>query len=281
MYTPILIAALALASPQAADTIIPVEEGTRLVVDNFRGEVIVQAWDRSEVRVLGDLDRRQVLDASQTGSMLRIRARTLNGGPQDADFRITVPRWMDVSVNGNQVDVEVRGTEGEIDVETVGGDVTIEGGRDRISVRSIQGEVQVRSARGRVEAVSVNEEITLRDIEGEVYVETTNGDVTLRDVRSAWARATTVNGDILYHGTILDDGRYAFSTHNGDLEVTVAEGANVTVSVSTFHGEFESEFPVRLTGTTKDRQFNFTLGSGRARLELESFNGEILLRRPR
>ena len=280
MYTPILIAALTLASP-ATDTIIPVDRDTRLQVENFRGEVMVDVWDRSEVRVDADLDSRQFLDASRTAATLRVRARTRNGGPRETDFRITVPRWMDVRIEGNQVDIEVRGTEGEIVVETVGGDVAVEGGRDRISVRSIQGEVEVVGARGRVEAMSVNEEITVRDVDGEVYVETTNGDVTLEDIRSGWARATTVNGDITYDGTIVDDGRYAFSTHNGDLVVTVAEGANVTVSVSTFHGEFESDFPVRLTGTTQDRQFNFTLGSGRAQLELESFNGEILLRRPR
>ena len=281
MYTPLLIAALTLAAPQAPDTVIAVDRDTRLEVDNFRGEVVVDAWDRSEVRIRSDLSSRQVLDASQTGAALRVRPRTRNGGPRDADFRITVPRWMDVRVEGNQIDVTVRGTAGEINVETIGGEVLVEGGQGRISVRSIQGEVMVRGARGRLEAVTVNEGVVLEDVEGEVYVETTNGDVTLRDVRSSWVRATTVNGDVEYFGTILDDGSYGFSTHNGDLEVTVAEDANVTVSVSTFHGEFESDFPVRLTGTTRDRQFNFTLGSGQARLELESFNGEITLRRPR
>jgi DUF4097 and DUF4098 domain-containing protein YvlB len=280
MLTSVLIAALTIASP-ATDTIIPVDRDTRLEVSNFRGEVVVDTWDRDAVQVEADLDDGQVLDASKAGTSLRIRPRNRNGGPREADFQITIPRWMDVRVEGNQVDVELHGVGGEVSVETVGGDVQVEGGRDQISLRSIQGEIELQGARGRVEAVSVNEEITLSDIDGEIYVETTNGDVNLENIRSSWVRATTVNGDMVYDGTIRDDGRYAFSTHNGDLEVTVAEGANVTVSVSTFHGEFESEFPVRLTGTTQDRRFNFTLGSGRAQLELESFNGEIVLRRPR
>jgi DUF4097 and DUF4098 domain-containing protein YvlB len=280
MLTPVLIAALTMASPQAADTIIPVDRDTRLEVSNFRGEVVVDSWDRDAVRVVADFEGGQVLDASQAGTSLRVRPRNRGGGPREADFRITIPRWMAVRVEGNQVDVEIRGAGGEVSVETVAGDVDVEGGRDQISLRSIQGEISLRGARGRVEAVSVNEEITLTDIEGELYVETTNGDVTLEGIRSSWVRATTVNGDMMYNGTIRDDGRYAFSTHNGDLEVTVPEGANVTVAVSTFQGEFESEFPVRLTGTTQDRRFNFTLGTGRAQLELESFNGEITLRRP-
>jgi DUF4097 and DUF4098 domain-containing protein YvlB len=104
--------------------------------------------------------------------------------------------------------------------------------------------------------------------------------VTMSGIRSASTRATTMNGDIEYDGTIRDNGRYVFSTHNGDLAVSVPPNANTTVSVSTYHGEFESDFPVRLTGTGQDRQFTFTLGSGSARIELESFNGEIRLYRP-
>jgi hypothetical protein len=52
------------------------------------------------------------------------------------------------------------------------------------------------------------------------------------------------------------------------------------VAVSTFNGEFESEFPVPLRGTRKGKGFNFSLGSGSAQVTLESFQGTIQLVRP-
>lgn len=281
MVTAILMAALVLApSPQAADTVIRVDRGVSLGVDNFQGDVVVRAWDRDAVRVRADLSSRQRLDVVRSGSQVRVRARTIQGGPLEADFEIHVPRWMDVRVEGNQVDVKVEGTAAEISVETIGGDIQVQGGSGLVRLRSIQGDIAVRGARGRVEVVSVNEEILLDDIQGDIHVETTNGDVTMRGIRSATTRATTVNGDIVYAGTIDPSGRYVFSTHNGDVLVSMPPNASATVSVSTYHGEFQSEFPVRLTGTSRDRQFTFTLGSGSARVELESFNGEIVLRRP-
>lgn len=281
MSITILVALMALGPlPQMADTVVAVEAGTRLEVDNFRGEVVIRTWSRDAVRVRADMDGGQTVDVVRTSSAVRVRPRSQRG-PRDADFEIDIPRWMDVRVEGNQVDVSVEGSEGEISVETIGGDILVAGGSGLVSVRSIQGEIGVRGASGRVEAMSVNEDVTLLDIAGDIYVETTNGDVEMRRIRSGTTRATTVNGDVLYDGTIADRGRYVFSTHNGDVEVTLGEDANATVSVSTYHGEFEAEFPVRLTGTTRDRQFTFTLGSGGARVELESFNGEILLRRPR
>jgi hypothetical protein len=61
--------------------------------------------------------------------------------------------------------------------------------------------------------------------------------------------------------------------------VSVPERSNVSVAVSTFDGEFDASFPVQITETRR-RRFTFTIGSGSARLELETFDGDIQLRRP-
>lgn len=287
MLTTILMAMLSLAPmadaslhSQVADTVIAVERGVRLEVDNFRGDVTVRSWDRNAVRVRSELSGRQTLDVVRTGTAVRMRPRSLQGGPQEADLQIDVPRWMKVRVEGVQVDVSVRGTQAEVSVETVGGNIRVEGGAGLLSLRSIQGEVVVRNASGQVAVASVNEDVTLTNITGEIHVETTNGDVLLRGIRSTTARATTVNGDITYDGSIGDGGRYVFRTHNGDVAISIPANTSATVYVSTYHGEFGSDFPVQLTGTSRDKRFNFTLGSGSASIELESFNGEILLRRP-
>ena len=56
--------------------------------------------------------------------------------------------------------------------------------------------------------------------------------------------------------------------------------ADADVSVSTFSGEFETDLPVTISGTTRaGRQFGFTLGRGGAQLHLESFDGTIRLER--
>ena len=58
------------------------------------------------------------------------------------------------------------------------------------------------------------------------------------------------------------------------------QASNAAVAVSTFNGEFSSEFPVTLTETRKGRRFNFTIGTGSAQVTLESFQGTIELVRP-
>lgn len=64
------------------------------------------------------------------------------------------------------------------------------------------------------------------------------------------------------------------------MTVTMPENANATISVNTFNGSFESDYPVTLTGKNQRRKFSFTLGNGSARVDLESFSGDIRLARP-
>jgi DUF4097 and DUF4098 domain-containing protein YvlB len=92
--------------------------------------------------------------------------------------------------------------------------------------------------------------------------------------------ANTINGDVLYEGTITDGGSYSFSSHNGDMTVSVPEGANVTVTAATANGDIDASFTLPFTGTPGKRRYTFKLGSGSARMEVESFQGDIKLRRP-
>jgi hypothetical protein len=51
--------------------------------------------------------------------------------------------------------------------------------------------------------------------------------------------------------------------------------------VSTFDGDFESEFPVLIERFTGGREFDFTIGEPLARIEIQVFDGEIRLIRGR
>jgi DUF4097 and DUF4098 domain-containing protein YvlB len=107
-----------------------------------------------------------------------------------------------------------------------------------------------------------------------------NGEIVLERVDATSLEATTVNGDVGYDGPIRNGGRYTLSSHNGDVTIAMAESSSATVSVSTFSGEFESEFPVTLRETRKGKRFSFTVGSGSAQVSLESFQGTVQLVRP-
>ena len=187
---------------------------------------------------------------------------------------------MGLDLSGVYTDITVEGARGPVTVETVQGEVEVTGGEGLVSLSSVQGSVVLRGAKGRIEVHSVNEDVRVSDASGEIRAETVNGEVRLEKVDATTLDASTINGDVAYDGPIHNGGRYSLSSHNGDITLTVPPGANAAVSVSTFSGDFESEFPVTLTQGRKGKRFNFTLGNGSAEVTLESFQGTISLVRP-
>lgn len=271
---------LLLALLQQIDSTVPVERGQRLEVNAFAGDVAVTVWNRDAVRVQADPTGSTRVEIDRNATTVTVRTSGRRGPPSSVDLQISVPVWMPLDLSGVNTEFSITGTRAAITAETVQGDVSAQGGEGLVSLRSVQGGVSLTGAKGRIEIHSVNADVEVSASAGEVTAETVNGDVTLDRVDATSVTATSLNGDVSYEGPIKNNGRYALSTHNGDVTVSVAEGTSASVAVSTFNGEFESEFPVTLTETRKGKRFSFRLGSGSAQVTLESFQGTIELVRP-
>lgn len=270
---------VALALGQQTDTQIVVKPGTRLDVNNLAGGIVVKTWTQNTVRIHADHSSHDVIEIGIEPSVLTVKASSRRGSEGVIDYVITAPTWMALNLSGVSSDIEIDGTQAPVTGETVNGAIKCRGGVGRVSLKSVQGAIALQQAKARVEVSTVNESIVLTDVAGDITAETVSGDIRLEGAESASVDLTAVSGDLLYDGTLSDGGRYRFSTHNGDVKIGVPEKTNATVSIATFDGEFNAGFPVSVTGTTKHR-FGFTLGTGSARIELETFNGDIKLRRP-
>lgn len=261
---------------------VPVTKGTRLVLTNNAGEVVVRSWDRDAVQVEASHSDRETVEVQTTDQTVRVRGRATRGPSGLIDYRLTVPRWMPVNLSGTYLEAGIEGTSAEVTVETVHGNVRVVGGSGAVSVRSVMGTITVDKASGRVQATTVNEGIRLTNVTGEMTAETTNGDIVIENAQGSALEVSTVNGDITFNGTIRDGGAYRLTTHSGDIMAGLGGAANATVFVRTFQGDFSSDFPIQLPDNQKEsssKRFNFTLGSGSARIEVQSFNGDIHLAR--
>jgi DUF4097 and DUF4098 domain-containing protein YvlB len=252
-----------------ADTTVAVRRDTGLQINNFAGEVTVRTWERNAVRIQTDAGGNEKIFvrgsfAASRGydASLLIKAYSQRGEHNSVDLDITAPTWMDLVVSGVHTDVSIEGTKGRVRVDTVHGDIVVVGGR------------------GQIELNAINQDIHLTDASGTVLSETVNGDLTLQRIASDSVVVSTVNGEIFYEGTIRDRGTYQFTSHNGDIAIALPKAVNATVNVSTFSGEFASDFPVMLSETKRGRQFCFTIGKGSARVQLQSFQGTIHIFRP-
>jgi DUF4097 and DUF4098 domain-containing protein YvlB len=159
--------------------------------------------------------------------------------------------------------------------------VTLKGGAGVVSLKSIEGEILVEDARGKLKLDTVNEGISIRGAAGDITATTINGDIRMLGMKAASLEATTVNGDIIYEGAVAD-GFYRCSTHNGDITLALPENASASVSVRTYQGDMRSSFPIAADAgeaPRRGRRQTFTLGNGAAQIEMESFGGDVRIRK--
>ncbi|MCA1585353.1 MAG: hypothetical protein LC791_11505, partial [Acidobacteria bacterium] len=119
----------------------PVAKGSRLVISNNAGEVVVRAWDKDVLKVDASHSSREKLEVYQANeSTVRVRTRSERSGASGlVDYRISVPRWMPVNLSGTYLEADVEGTAAEVTVETVGGNARVSGGSGAVSLRSVEG----------------------------------------------------------------------------------------------------------------------------------------------
>jgi DUF4097 and DUF4098 domain-containing protein YvlB len=277
----LMMIALALAAPLAspdADTTVQVPAGARLELERVEGSVTVRTWNRSSVQVRASGGHDVELRVDVSGRRVSVEAEGDDHEPYDGDLELTVPADMALSINSQDGDITVTGSKAELDIETVEGSITVEGGAGVISLHSTDGEITLTGARGRIEINAVDGSITGRDLQGDIRAESVDGSVTLEGVTATGVEATTVDGSILLVGALQNGGRYRLGSHSGNVTLAVP-ALDATVSVSTFSGSFESDFPVTLTGTHSGKRMSFTVGNGAASVELESFDGSIRIER--
>jgi len=272
----VLVAAASFAG-SGSDTTISVAPGVNLAVRNFSGDVYVRAWERNAVRLRSERPLRRSVRIRLEGPTLTIASPAER--PTDNEYHLVVPSWMSVDLKSVNASTTVRGLKGDLTIHTVRGEIDVDGGEGAVSLSSVLGPIRVTRTRGRVQINSVNGPIELDEVSGKIFAETVNGPIDIDRVVSDSVEASTVNGNVRYLGTISPGGRYRLASHAGNIIVGMPARAGADVSVATFNGEFESDFPIIIRHSLGKR-IKFKLGKGDAQLDLESFLGRIRLRRP-
>ncbi|MEX2270960.1 MAG: DUF4097 family beta strand repeat-containing protein [Vicinamibacterales bacterium] len=269
-------AALAIQAAQPAPTFdqtVNVTRGTRISVSNQAGEVVMRSWDRDAVRVTARHSARARVNVRPADGILSI----MGSGLGAIDYDITVPSWMPVKVTGHYNYIELNGMGAEVTAENVRGDIDIKGGRGFVTAKSIEGKITISGTQGKVTATTVNDHLSVDGAAGEVVVESVNGNITLTGMRATGVDASSVNGTLQYRGTLADQGRYSFVTHNGGIRLAIQPTPNATFYVRSYGGGFDhGGVNLKPQGEPRrGRRNTYVAGTGAAQVELESFNGGI------
>jgi hypothetical protein len=280
IHIPLLFAALVVQPTRFdTDTTVSVPQGARLRLQNQGGDVVIRAWDRSQMRIQANHSARASVEVDVRGQVVQLNTSGRRGFQSMVDYELTVPTWMAIDVGGMYAEISIDGVRAPIKANTLEGNITVRGGAETVQLTTVNGQIELTGARGRVELNATSGDVTVTDVQGELVIEAVSGDVDLRRIDARSVDVQSISGDLLYEGRIVDAGSYAFYTHSGDVTLAVGEGINATINLASASGEVSSSFSLRTERETRRRHV-YRLGSGSATIDVETFNGDLNLIRP-
>jgi len=142
-----------------------------------------------------------------------------------------------------------------------------------------------------------NGNIVVNGVEGELDVNDVNGSVTLTNI-SGSAVAHALNGKLLVTFNRVDPRKaMAFSSLNGEIDVTFPPDIKANLSMRTENGEVYSDFDIQLQATQPqptvednrgkggkyvvrvDKTVRGTINGGGQEIQFKNFNGNIYIRK--
>ncbi|MDB4917341.1 MAG: hypothetical protein JWM95_4985 [Gemmatimonadetes bacterium] len=267
------------------DTTVTFNASGMLTVSCPGGAVIVTGGSRNEIRIRARTENGAIRFTSN-GSQASLEPAS-GRGCSDGHFDVIVPIGTKVVASSWSGSVSVKGVKGIIDIHAQSADVDVRDAGGRVDLESLSGDVTIAGVAGESNIHTISGSITLSGARGDVVIESVSGDVDLRDITSRQVRAHTTSGEIAFIGQIIEGGRYEFNTHNGEITLGLPAAIGAELSLATFNGGIESDFPITLKagqhgiGAAQAKRLTFTVGHGSARISAETFSGDINIRRRR
>jgi DUF4097 and DUF4098 domain-containing protein YvlB len=265
------------------DTTVTLDRGGTVSISVYSGHVNVIGVSGSQVKVHGVVDRGEVRFDSHSGSVrLQIEPEERHGAGR-ADLDLTVPIGTRVQIDGFSAPYTVKGVKGEVKLESMSGSAEVSDAVGTVSIETVSGNISATNIDGDLRATAVSGRLDISNVNGDIESESVSGHIWITGARSKSASAESVSGSVSYSGTVDPAGTYTFKSNAGRITLAVPPDIGATVSLETFNGQVDSDFPVTLgSGTNRmghDSRFEFKIGNGRARIILETFSGNIRIQR--
>lgn len=236
-------------------------------ITNNYGSIRVQPSGNNEVIVttLAGSDA-VIFSNEQRGNRIELRAESKLRGTGQAEYRVLVPMDSIISLRSSDGKLHAQGLSGDVIVEAASAPVEVSDIRDaHVHVKTLTGPVTLSN---------------IRHSHLDVY--SVGGDLSIHNVTEAIVDAHTGSGRIVYDGDPGTSGDYTFTSHSGNLDVSIPANASVDVKSHSVKGEADQPVknPATVPATGQQSHFLTQRGIGASRFVLRSFKGRIRIRRP-
>ncbi len=225
-----------LHAQESRDTTITMDASATVEVVGWSGDFTIRGVSGRTLRVRNMDDRG--FEVSGDGRALRLNGSHLRGSG-GADLVLDVPRGTALLVRTQGGDINISNTGGDVEVRTTSGDINVTDAT-QVFIESVSSDINLADIADGARVNTTTGDITANNVSGNLEISGTSTEVTLRDIKSRRVQVKVVSGDITYSGALSESGRYDFSTHSGDVQLSLPRDSRATLELQSFNGDVTS-----------------------------------------
>ena len=182
-----------------------------------------------------------------------------------------------VEIRGESGDVHVLDTRGSCRVVTRSGNVFVRGLNGAIELNTESGDLSVEdSASQSIVLENKSGDVMVRNAQGNLNLRTQSGNVQVKSSAGKVMSIETVQGNVLVDDEKPVAGNVNIRTVSGNTLLTVPDGCDCRVSLSTLRGTVRSNLELTDARTTEQR-VSGRLGSGNGSIDVSAVMGNVVL----
>ncbi|MCV6627585.1 MAG: hypothetical protein OIF38_15915 [Cellvibrionaceae bacterium] len=230
---------------QSIDQQLQAAANGRVLIDNMRGHITVEGWDKNLVKVSGELDdAAEGYEFERHGDRIvfevNIPRRKAKGG-EGSKLHFYLPHNSSLNAEGVNVEFHIKGVYGGTRLETINGNIEAEALKQDIELETINGNIRSRNLDGRIEMSTVNGRIDDQNSSGKLELSTVNGPISSNN-EAEFIEVQSINSEIKLE--LLKIKELGVKTANARIDVILQEFLpRGDINIDTVSGRVELKLP--------------------------------------
>ncbi len=302
-----LLASLPSFAGEKVDQVLSVKTETPVTIENVRGSIIIEGWNKAQVAVSGELDEKTekfIFEKNSAGILIKVVLPKQLGHDSysredGSNLVIKIPLNSPVNFDGVSTDVSLAHLNNNTNIKSISGNVKANSIKKYIEISTISGNITAKKLSGKIALTSISGDINSQDDGQYLHLENVSGNITAISTASK-VQVNNVSGEITLKLAQVND--ITLNTVSDDINVILALNPNATVKASSVSGDISLKFngnlqaSFRLTSKVNDdiinnitqdkvkkvkygsgAKLNFDVGNTNASVHINTVSGGIIV----
>lgn len=278
------------ANAERVDKTLEVDANGDIRVEVIEGKVVIEGWDKNEIRVTGNVPDLDQFVFRTSGDDTRIEVESKHGfwgnwkGGGYSKLTIYCPRGSSIMTEGASSSFAITGIEGSVNSSTMSGDISLQGGNGKVKLESVSGDVDIVDAKGKISLASVSGDVSAKVEARHFEAQSVSGSIDASIGMAEHVELESVSGDIELIFELAKSGELDADTVSGDIDIKfLNDDLDASFEIDTGPGgdirNLVSDDKQSSSSFAFSGSLEFKVGKGRGSVNLETMSGTVKIDR--